>query len=293
MPEKKTEDKPEKNIADKKPTCGIIMPISSIDNCPSDHWKDVLEIIKDVCNTNGFMPNLVSDADDVGVIHNRIVENIYSSDIVVCDVSCKNANVMFELGMRLAFDKPTIIIKDEITGYAFDTSLIEHLEYPRDLRFTTILKFKDSLGKKITATYEKATKDSNYSTFLKNFGKYKIAHLEDREITSDTFILNAIEDLKRDMRILRNNSLREAQVSSPRIRKNMFEKEFSIEEKDIFKRRVQDYLKLNNLRRHKDIIIGLDDIIEDLEKNEELRDIAENGINFRMLVKESLGMPPD
>lgn len=190
-----------------QPTCGIIMPISLIEGCPPEHWADVLGIIKDVCVVNDFIPNLVSDADDIGVIHNRIIENIYSSDIVICDVSCKNANVMFELGMRLAFDKPTIIIKDDLTGYSFDTSLIEHLEYPRDLRFTSINRFKDNLGKKLKATYEKSQTDPNYSTFLKNFGKYKIAHLEDREITSDTFILNAIEDLKRDVRTIRNISV--------------------------------------------------------------------------------------
>jgi hypothetical protein len=33
----------------------------------------------------------------------------------LCDVSGKNANVMFELGLRLAFDNPTIIIKDDKT----------------------------------------------------------------------------------------------------------------------------------------------------------------------------------
>lgn len=198
-------DKKEKGNA--IPTCGIIMPISLIENCPPEHWNDVLGIIKDVCISNNFTPNLVSDADDLGIIHNRIVENIYSSDIVICDVSCKNANVMFELGMRLAFDKPTIIIKDDVTGYSFDTSAIEHLEYPRDLRFTTINKFKESLGKKLVATYEKAKADPNFSTFLKNFGKYKIAHLEDREVTSDAYVINAIEELRRDLRVIKNVSL--------------------------------------------------------------------------------------
>ncbi|WP_353118770.1 hypothetical protein [Myroides odoratus] len=55
------------------------------------------------------------------------MNNIYNDEIVVCDVSSKNPNVMFELGLRLAFDKPTIIIKDEKTGYSFDTGVIEHL----------------------------------------------------------------------------------------------------------------------------------------------------------------------
>lgn len=189
----------------KRPTCGIIMPISSIDNCTSEHWNDVLGILKDVCDTNGFDSYLVSEALDVGIIQNRIVDNIYSSDIVICDVSCKNANVMFELGMRLAFDKPTIIIKDDITGYSFDTSVIEHVEYPRDLRFTLINIFKELLGKKLVATYQKS-KEGNYSSFLKNFGSYKIAHLNEIPISSEDYIVKAIDELKREVRTIRNIS---------------------------------------------------------------------------------------
>ena len=284
----------EKNNKDKKPTCGIIMPISLIDGCSTEHWADVLGIIKDVCNSNNFTPNLVSDADDIGVIHNRIIENIYSSDIVICDVSCKNANVMFELGMRLAFDKPTIIIKDNLTGYSFDTSLIEHLEYPRDLRFTTIIEFKENLGKKIRATHEKATSDPNYSTFLKSFGKYKIAHLEDREISSDTYLLNAIEELRRDVRVIKNISVHEKEDNFTRIiqRESRLLREIrdvSDEERMIFRRYVQDYLKMNNIKvRPKEINIMLPEIIEELEKNVELQRIAKNRVAFEQLVRESV-----
>jgi hypothetical protein len=281
----------EKTKKDKQPTCGIIMPISLIDNCPPEHWGDVLGILKDVCTTNDFIPNLVSDADDIGVIHNRIIENIYSSDIVICDVSCKNANVMFELGMRLAFDKPTIIIKDDLTGYSFDTSLIEHLEYPRDLRFTTINKFKESLGKKLTATYEKSKSDPNYSTFLKNFGKYKIAHLEDREVSTDTFILNAIEELRRDVRVIKNVSLhdREENVRINLGRSINSSRELTDEARLIFKKIVQEYIKKNNLMaKPKEMDIMLPDIIEELEKNEELKLIAGNSSNFRRLVRDSI-----
>lgn len=283
-----------KEIEKKKPTCGIIMPISEIDNCSAEHWVDVLGIIKDVCNISDFVPNLVSDADDIGVIHNRIIENIYSSDVVICDVSCKNANVMFELGMRLAFDKPTIIIKDDLTGYSFDTSLIEHLEYPRDLRFTSIIKFKENLAKKLIATHKKATEDPNYSTFLKNFGKYKIAHLEDKEITSDTYILNAIEELRRDVRVIRNQSIHDRDENNiSRIirgkRTNLVDTVINEKEKELFKKVVQEYLNKNDIsRRPKDLSMELPQILEDLEKNPELRDIAGNSMRFRKMVEDSL-----
>src|SRR4051812_37518392 len=104
-----------------KPTCGIVMPISSLDGCSEDHWLEVLEILTEAIDTAGFDGNLVSNADDVGIIQKRIIQNLYDNPIVLCDVSGKNPNVMFESGLRLAFDRPTIIIKDDKTSYSFDT----------------------------------------------------------------------------------------------------------------------------------------------------------------------------
>ena len=285
----------EKKKTPSLPTCGIIMPISLIDNCPPEHWAEVLSIIKEVCDINGFNPNLVSDADDAGIIHNRIVENIYSSDIVICDVSCKNANVMFELGMRLAFDKPTIIIKDDLTGYSFDTSMIEHVEYRRDLRFTSINKFKEILGNKLKATYEKSQTDTSYSPFLKNFGKYKIAHLEDREITSDTYILNAIQDIQRDIRIFKNVAVYEnedrykARASKANRINNIVTKTMGANATTLFRNAVQNYLKNNNIScSPEETEMILPEIIDDLKQDIGLMHIAGDYSNFENLVRHAI-----
>jgi len=176
-------------------TCGVVMPISTIDGCSESHWKEVKDIIFDASKMVGFVPNLVSDADDVGSIHKRIIQNLYDSDIVVCDVSGKNPNVMFELGIRLAFDKPTILIKDDKTSYSFDTSTIEHLEYPRDLRYNTIKGFKKNLSDKIKATYE-ASKGEGYTTFLKHFGKFKVSKLDEEEVSANAFIMKKLEGME-------------------------------------------------------------------------------------------------
>jgi hypothetical protein len=133
----------------KKPICGIVMPISNIDGCAAEHWVEVREILLEAIEEAGFEGNLVSNAEEVGIIQKRIIENLYDNPIVVCDVSGKNPNVMFELGLRLAFDKPTVIIKDDKTAYSFDTAPIEHIEYPRDLRFSQIVEFKERLAEKI------------------------------------------------------------------------------------------------------------------------------------------------
>jgi len=177
---------------------GIIMPISPIDGCSAEHWNDVkniiLEAIGSISNYE-CTAKIVSDADDVGVIQKRIVQNIYSSDVIVCDVSCKNANVMFELGMRLAFDKPTVIIKDDITSYSFDTQIIEHLGYPRDLRFSRIVEFKKNLANKIVSTYKSSLIDPEHSTFLKNFGTFKVATVQEAAVPRDDLLLEMLTEL--------------------------------------------------------------------------------------------------
>lgn len=185
-----------------KQTCGVVMPISSIDGCAESHWADVLEILTEAIEDAGFEANLVSNADDVGIIHKRIIQNLYDNPIVVCDVSGKNPNVMFELGLRLAFDKPTVIVKDEKTSYSFDTSAIEHLEYPRDLRFSRIVDFKQKLAEKISATYKKSTSDPSYTTFLKHFGEFKVAKLDQKEVSGQEYILDELRGLRMAMRRL-------------------------------------------------------------------------------------------
>ncbi|MEA5427497.1 hypothetical protein [Arcicella lustrica] len=181
-----------------KKTCGIIMPIADHSDYPMGHWKEVLQIIKDSLSETEFEVKLVSDNIEIGLIHERIVTNIYTNDIVICDVSSKNPNVMFELGMRLAFDKPTIIIKDETTGYSFDTSVIEHLNYQSSLRHYNIESFKVELKKRVIATYKKSIDNNEYSPFLKSFSRtipLTPSKLTSTELPLNEYIINKIDKL--------------------------------------------------------------------------------------------------
>ena len=187
---------------DTRPICGLVMPISAVDGCSEAHWGEVRSILSEAIEDAGFDAGLVSDADDAGLIHKRIIQNLYENPVVVCDVSGRNANVMFELGIRLAFDKPTIIVKDEVTPYSFDTSLIEHLDYPRDLRFAKIVDFKKRLGEKVRATFEKSTSDAEYTTFLKHFGEFKVAKISKKEVSTQEIIMDELQSIRSTLRRL-------------------------------------------------------------------------------------------
>lgn len=199
--------------SDKLPVCGLVMPISEIGGCSREHWSEVKQILFDVATACGFEPKLVSDEADVGFIHKRIVENLYLNPIVVCDVSATNPNVMCELGMRLAFDKPAIIIKDDETQYSFDTSPIEHIPYPRDLHFHRVVRFKDELGGKLKATHE-ASQQPGYSTFLGHIGKFRIAEVETEEVPEARLAFDELSAELRDLkRLVKSNAPRKSSVS--------------------------------------------------------------------------------
>ncbi|MEO0496759.1 MAG: RNA helicase [Pseudomonadota bacterium] len=197
---------PEKRKLDDVPTCGLVMPISAIDGCDEQHWAEVQAIIQEVVAKAGFQPRLVSEANEVGIIHQRIVQNLYEDPIVVCDVSAKNPNVMFELGLRLAFDRPTVIIKDDQTPYSFDTSPIEHLGYRRDLRHASVLEFKEKLFKKIRDTHESASKNDDYSPFLRHFGRLTPASISSDEVPISDFLLSALDSLSRQVSALSSSN---------------------------------------------------------------------------------------
>jgi hypothetical protein len=181
--------------------CGLVMPIAAIDGCSPEHWAQVRAfLVEAICEIDEpkFVAKLVSEEADVGMILRRIVQNVYKSEIVVCDVSGKNPNVMFELGMRMAFDKPVVIIKDDQTGYSFDTSIIEHLEYPRDLRYPVMVEFKRRLKAKIEATVQSSRKDG-YQGFLKNFGTFTVAHLAEKQGSIEEVLLQNMAELQKSV----------------------------------------------------------------------------------------------
>lgn len=184
------------NSAPEQPTCGLVMPISAIEDCSVAHWSDVRRFIEECLSDVGFKARLVSYADETAVIQKTIVTNLYSHEIVVCDVSCKNPNVMFELGMRLAFDKPTVVIKDDRTSYSFDTAVIEHLEYPRDLRYPSMVMFKQKLSKKVIATRDIGRDKPDYSPFLKHFGPMTAPALTGSSLTAFELIQAQLDEIR-------------------------------------------------------------------------------------------------
>lgn len=181
-------------------TCGLIMPIASNEGGTAEHWRQVREIITSAISSLNLKVQMVSESEAVNVIHKNIVQNIFSNEIVICDVSSRNPNVMFELGMRLAFDKPVVIIKDRDTPFSFDISSIQHIEYPHSLNYVEILAFQKDLLDKVRLTMHEAKKEGKqYSPFLSNYAITEITEIKTEQMDTNKYIINEIRDLKEMM----------------------------------------------------------------------------------------------
>lgn len=184
-------------IENKEKICGIIRPIATMsDFYTYEHWNNIKDIMERAIKKAGYTPLTVSDSKGTTTIHSSIFLNLYQNEIVVCDVSNRNANVMFELGMRIAFDKPVVIIKDDKTPFSFDTQHIKHLEYPSDLRFQLIEKFIDDLADLIEETVN-ASKQKDYKTFLSHYAPIKVTTLEVNEVSEKIALESIISHLNK------------------------------------------------------------------------------------------------
>lgn len=192
------------DAAAEKPKCGIVRSISDIETYPVGHWNEVHEILAEAVEEAGYEARLVSENESVGVILGNIVTNLYSDPIVICDVSSRNPNVMFELGMRIAFEKPTIIVTDDLTPFSFDISPVKHLIYPSSLRFKSINKFTREVASAITATVSQS-QDPSYRGYLQQFGPIEISELGTQLISSER-IVEDLQEIRRSIRALETKS---------------------------------------------------------------------------------------
>lgn len=182
---------------DKLSFCGFVRPITPVEGYLASHWNDVHEIVAEATLRAGYQLRLVSDSDSAGIIVANIIENLYNDPIVICDVSARNPNVFFELGMRLSFEKPVIIITDDETPFTFDISPIKHIVYPKTLRFNMISEFKVKLTSAIKSTVE-VSQQAGYRGYLQQFGPIEVTQLGTHQVDLSELASDIIE-IKRNI----------------------------------------------------------------------------------------------
>lgn len=113
------------------PLCFAIMPITTpadqLGNYGNDseHFRRVARyIFKPAAEAAGFtFKEPASTTSEI--IQAEIIKFLEEADLVLCDTSLWNANVFFELGIRVALDRPVAMVKDDLTErIPFDNAMI-------------------------------------------------------------------------------------------------------------------------------------------------------------------------
>lgn len=106
------------------------------------------------------------------LIQSTIVNDLLEADLVIADLTEHNPNVLFELGMRMAEDKPVVLMKATGTKALFDVdNMLRVYEYNSNLWQTTIDKDLPSLRDFIKGSWDNRRSEKTYIKLLRSTGK--------------------------------------------------------------------------------------------------------------------------
>lgn len=115
-------------------------------------------IIEPVAVTAGYETLRSDIINTVNTIDQDIINQLQNSDLVIADVTGTNPNVMFELGYRVAVDKPVIVMAQSVDDLPFDIQNIRVFTYPTKLPDLQDLQAKLS---KMISVFETTKAKSN------------------------------------------------------------------------------------------------------------------------------------
>ena len=187
---------------DKPSECFIITPIADPDGYPDGHFKHVYEnIIKPACATTGLSAVRADDVKQTNLIHLDILQKLIDSPIAICDLSTRNPNVLFELGIRQAFDKPVVLIQEKGTPKIFDITPLRYLEYSKEMKYHDVLKSQRELSESIEATMSADGDSGNVNSIVKLLALSSPASIPDIQGDSkDSFAFDVLQSEMQDMR---------------------------------------------------------------------------------------------
>ncbi len=109
-------------VEERKPNAFVLSPIDT------EYTEIYSQLIKPTLEQEGFV---VARADELDLqnILAAIVHGISQADLVVAEISSRNPNVMYELGIAHALGKPTVILTQDIDQVPFDLRSYRLIKY--------------------------------------------------------------------------------------------------------------------------------------------------------------------
>lgn len=151
-------------------TAFVIMPFVERDaKHPAGFFPEVLRSLITPAAKDSSFTVRTANRQGSDLIQSTIVNDLMEADLVIADLTEHNPNVMFELGVRMAVDKPVVLIKAQGTGPLFDVdNMLRVFEYSPNLWQTTIEKDLPLLRDFIKGTWENRESDKTYMKILRS-----------------------------------------------------------------------------------------------------------------------------
>jgi len=187
--------------------CFVIMPISDPDGYNQGHFQKIYDqIFSPAIESAGYKPHRVDDDKSSHLIHSSIIKELIEAPMVLCDLSSRNPNVLYELGIRHAYNKPVVLVQEKDTERVFDIGGINTVDYHPSRIYEEVLEDKEKITAAIIATKENRT---SYSlTQLVEISSASISNgevsNEDRITVTLSSMQNELESIRRQLNEINN-----------------------------------------------------------------------------------------
>ena len=134
---------------------------------PPGFFNEVLKsLIVPAGRDAGFIV-ITANQQGSDVIQSTIVQNLIKADLVIADLTEHNPNVLCELGIRMAFDKPVALIRASGTAAIFDVdNMLRVYDYDPNLWKSSIERDLPKLTAHIKATWDRRDDSKTYMQIL-------------------------------------------------------------------------------------------------------------------------------
>lgn len=197
--------------AEEKPECFVIMPLSDPDGYPPSHFQHVFEdIFRPACESAGYYAIRADQVRETNLIHLDVLQRLLKTPMVLADLSSRNPNVLFELGLRQAFDMPAVLVQEVGTPKIFDIAPLRYTEYRRERVYHEVLEDQRAIAESIKATSEAYAKGSGVNSIVRILSLTQPASLPDLQEAGRDPVLQLIRAELNELRLELRRSQRQA-----------------------------------------------------------------------------------
>lgn len=194
-----------------KPECFVIMPISDPDGYEPGHFRHVYEdLFTPACDDAGYRAVRADEVRQTNLIHLDVLQKIIESPMALCDLSSRNPNVLFELGLRQAFDKPVVLVQEVGTLQIFDINPLRYASYRREMLYRQVIEDQREIGAAIKETKAAIGDNKSINSIVKLLSLTHPASLRsisdsDKESALLQVIMHELGNLRSEFKSALNN----------------------------------------------------------------------------------------